>query len=215
MHNGVVADFPAIRRDVTELLAFDAYCNVLGSTDSEHAAALYMTNLTKGGTKETWQKTYPLDAMRKAMEDTVNQLMELQYRKTGDKRIPNSLNMCTTDGSKMVAIRFRNHATQAPPSLYWSEFAGTKLNRKFPGHPDSPNKVNEVAVKGEDERIGKHTIIASEPPTYDEKEWHLIGANCALTVDEKGVERETRIRYPEKYNAKDPGYDARVQFVGH
>jgi glutamine amidotransferase len=215
MHNGVVSDFPEIRRDVTDLLTFDAYCNVLGSTDSEHAAALYMTNLTKGGGKEAWEETYPIEAMREALQDTVIQIMELQSRRLGSRRTPNSLNICTTDGRKMVAIRFRNHETQAPPSLYWSEFAGRKLNRKFPGHPDSPDLVNEMAVKGEDERIGKHTIIASEPTTYDEKEWHLIGVNCELAVDETGIETETTIQYDTKYNAKDPEYDEKVQFVGH
>lgn len=215
MHNGTVSDFAVIRRDVTDLLSFDAYCNILGSTDSEHAAALYMTNLTKGGAKETWQKTYPMEEMLKALKNTVDQMMELQLRKLGDKRTPNSLNFCVTDGSKMVAIRFRNHATQQPPSLYWSEFAGRKLNRKFPGHPDDPNRVNEMAIKEEDEQIGKHTIIASEPTTYDAEEWHLIGRNCALSVDEKGVETETEIKYDSKYNARDPLYDERVEAVGH
>jgi glutamine amidotransferase len=215
MHNGVVSDFAVIRRDVTDLLSFDAYCNVLGSTDSEHAAALYMTNLTKGGGKETWQTSYPLEEMREALVNTVVQMMELQLQKLGNKRTPNSLNFCVTDGNKMVAIRFRNHATQQPPSLYWSEFAGRKLNRKFPGHPDDPDQVNEMAVKGEEEKIGKHTIISSEPTTYDPNEWHLVGRNCALSVNEKGVENETEITYDAKHNAKDPLYDEKVKGVGH
>lgn len=207
MHNGVVSDFSAIRRDMTDLMSYDAYCNIFGSTDSEHAAALYMTNLTNHGSKEAWQKTYPLEAMLSAMIKTVTQIMELQQTKVGDKRQPNSLNFCTTDGTKMVAIRFRNHATQQPPSLYWSEFAGRALNGKFPGHPDSPDLVNEFAIMGEDERIGKHTIIASEPTTYDKKDWHLINRNCALIVDENGVETEVLISYDEGLNAQDPDHD--------
>lgn len=59
----------------------------------------------------------------------------------------------------------------------------------------------------EDEKIGKHTIVASEPTTYDEKEWHLIGANCALLVDEEGVETEVKIQYDEELNARDPRFD--------
>lgn len=42
MHNGIISDFHGIRREMTTLLAYDAYCNILGSTDSEHAAALYV-----------------------------------------------------------------------------------------------------------------------------------------------------------------------------
>jgi glutamine amidotransferase len=203
MHNGVVSNFTDIRRDLTDLLSYDAYSNVLGTTDSEHAAALYITNLTQHGTRDTWEKEYPLDAMREALVKTVIQILELQHSRLGPKATPNSLNFCVTDGKKMVAIRFRNHASQQPPSLYWSEFAGRNLNTKFSGSPDSPDIVNEDAIKS-GERIGKHTIIASEPTTYDEAEWNLINKNCALTVDEKGVETEVPIEYNSALNAADP-----------
>lgn len=206
MHNGAISSFSNIRRDMTDLFSYDAYCNVLGSTDSEHAAALYITNLTNHGTKDTWEKEYPLDAMLEAMKKTVLQIMELQQKHLGKDATPNSLNFCTTDGKKMVAIRFRNHATEQPPSLYWSEFAGRTLNQKFPGNPDAADKVNEAASKGEGDRIGKHTIIASEPTTFDDTEWHLINRNCALTVDEFGTETEVPIEYDPVFNAVDPAF---------
>ncbi|KAJ4289038.1 hypothetical protein N0V90_011380 [Kalmusia sp. IMI 367209] len=209
MHNGVISNFSAIRRDMTDLMSFDAYCNILGSTDSEHSAALYMTNLTNHGTKETWQETYPLSAMLAAMQKTLVQIMELQKTKSGHARTPNSLNFCTTDGQKMVAIRFRNHATQQPPSLYWSEFAGRTLNTKYPGHPDAKELINEQAIWGEDKRIGKHTIIASEPTTYDQKEWNLIGKNSALMVDELGTETEVPLQYDAVLDAEDPSADGK------
>ena len=204
MHNGAISDFSKIRRDMTDLLTYDAYCNVLGSTDSEHAAALYMSNLTKQGTKDTWEKEYPITEMLSAMNKTVVQIMELQQKLLGDKKAPNSLNFCATDGKKMVAIRFRNHPTEQPPSLYWSEFAGKTLNQKYPGSPDGPGQTNDSATKGTDDKIGKHTIIASEPTTYDDAEWHLISANCALTVDEVGVEKESPLQYDKSLNAVDP-----------
>ncbi|KAH7084270.1 nucleophile aminohydrolase [Paraphoma chrysanthemicola] len=206
MHNGVISNFSTIRREMTDLLSFDAYCNIFGSTDSEHAAALYMTNLTNHGDKSTWDKPYPLKAMLAALQKTVIQILTLQHTKLGPKNTPNSLNFCTTDGTKLLAIRFRNHATQQPPSLYWSEFAGRTLNTKYPGNPDSKEIVN-MEASFEDEKIGKHTIVASEPTTYDEKEWHLIGANCALLVDEEGVETEVKIQYDEELNARDPRFD--------
>lgn len=210
MHNGAISGFSAIRRELTDLLCFDAYCNVFGSTDSEHAAALYMTNLTQHGDKAAWQVTYPLSEMLAAMRKTVVQIMTLQKVKMDDgERTPNSLNFCVTDGEKMVAIRFRNHETQQPPSLYWSETAGRSLNGKFPGSPDSEDGVNVEAVMDEEDGIGKHTIIASEPTTFDEKQWHLIGRNCALTVDEKGVEREVAINYDARLNAADPNADGK------
>ena len=57
---------------------------------------------------------------------------------------------------------------------------------------------------GADEKIGKHTIIASEPTTYDEGEWHLINANCIPTVDEQGAEKDVPIEYDAKFNDVDP-----------
>lgn len=168
-----------------------------------------MTNLTNHGTKESWQRTYSLGEMLAAMQKTVIQILELQKTKMGSSRTPNSLNFCTTDGQKMLAIRFRNHATEQPPSLYWSEFAGRTLNTKYPGHPDSQELVNEHAIWGDDKRIGKHTIIASEPTTYDEKEWNLIGKNCALTVDEEGTEIEVPLEYDTSLDAEDPSADGK------
>jgi glutamine amidotransferase len=210
MHNGAISNFSAIRRDLTNLLSFDTYCNVLGSTDSEHAAALYMTNLTNHGDKKSWDRPYPLKAMFAAIRKTVIQILQLQHDKLGAANTPNSLNFCTTDGTKLVAIRFRNHATQQPPSLYWSEFAGRTLNTKYPGHPDGKDIVNEESRLGEEENIGKHTIVASEPTTFDEKEWNLIARNHALLVDRDGVEREVEVEYEEGLNARDPKFDKTV-----
>ena len=206
MHNGAISDFSRIRREMTDLMSYDTYCNVLGSTDSEHAAALYISNLTNQGTQNTWEKEYSISDMLTALNKTVVQIMELQQKQLEDKKAPNSLNLCATDGKKMVAIRFRNHPTEQPPSLYWSEFAGKTLNQKYPGHPDGPDKTNDSATKSTDDKIGKHTIIASEPTTYDDTEWHLIGANCALTVDEYGTEKETPLQYDTSFNAVDPSY---------
>ncbi|KAH7385436.1 nucleophile aminohydrolase [Phaeosphaeria sp. MPI-PUGE-AT-0046c] len=207
MHNGVISNFSAIRRDLTALLSFDTYCNIFGSTDSEHAAALYMTNLTHHGDKTTWNRPYPLKEMFAALRKTVIQILSLQHDKLGAANTPNSLNFCTTDGTKLLAIRFRNHATQQPPSLYWSKFAGRSLNTKYPGHPDSKDIVNEESTLGEEARIGKHMIVASEPTTFDEKEWHLIGRNCALLVDSDGVERTLEVDYDKGLDARDPKFD--------
>lgn len=122
MHNGIVSDFCDIRRDITESIAYDAFCNIFGTTDSEHVAALYLTYLTNQGTSSSWDEEYPLETMTGAVQRTIVEIMKFQYTKLGNRAKPNSLNLCVTDGKKMVAIRFRNHTTQQPPSLYWSGF---------------------------------------------------------------------------------------------
>ncbi|KAI1343249.1 N-terminal nucleophile aminohydrolase [Xylariaceae sp. FL0016] len=202
MHNGVVADFARVRRDMMDLMAYDAYENVRGSTDSEHAAALYMTHLAGlAHTRDAWERSYPLDAMGEALRRTVVAILELQHQTLGGRAAANSLNFCATDGRKMVACRFRNHASQQPPSLYWSEFAGKDLNQKYPGDPNSSHAGDRQEEEAGGQRIGKHTIIASEPTTFDESEWHLIKKNHILTVDEKGTETEVPLEYGSELDA--------------
>jgi glutamine amidotransferase len=201
MHNGVVSNFTHIAREISTKLNFDAYAGVRGSTDSEHAAALYMTYLTgSDSTKDTWEKSYPLPAMKDALQKTVITIMEVQRQVLGTNVTPNSLNFCVTDGSKLVACRFRNHSTEQPPSLYWSEFAGKTLNRKYPGNPDGPELTNAEQVYNIEKKYGTHTIVASEPTTYDKKEWHLIGKNNMLLVGEDGVEIEVPLEYDPALN---------------
>ncbi|KAH9880368.1 hypothetical protein IAQ61_000659 [Plenodomus lingam] len=208
MHNGVISNFSSIRRELTDLLSFPTYCHILGSTDSEHAAALYMTNLTShSDDPEAWSKPYPLTTMFTALRTTVLQILTLQHKTLGPANTPSSLNFCATDGIQLIALRFRNHASQQPPSLYWSESAGRTLNTKFPGHPDGAHVRNEEAVMGAEEKMGRHTIVASEPTTYEEKEWHLIGRNCALLVDEGGGEVEVKVEYGAELDARDPKFD--------
>ncbi|KAF1991347.1 N-terminal nucleophile aminohydrolase [Aulographum hederae CBS 113979] len=203
MHNGAISNFLAIKRDMTDMLSYDAYCNVLGTTDSEHLGALYMSKLTNNGAKATWEKQYPLEEMRDALVAAVIDVMKLQKEKLGSKNAPNSLNLCATDGRRMVTCRFRNHATQQPPSLYWSEFAGRILSRKYEGGPNEEAPKDDSTIKPAEE-CGKHTIISSEPTTYNEKDWHLIGRNSILMVDTDGVEREEEIKYDGELNAEDP-----------
>ncbi|MCJ1272306.1 hypothetical protein MMC21_000092 [Puttea exsequens] len=132
MHNGMVSDFVSICRDMVDLMDDDAYANIHGSTDSEHFAALYITYLTGGKGKASWEKQYTVLHMRDAMRKVVGTVVELQRKKLGAKAQPNSLNLAATDGSQLVAFRFRNHATEQPPSLYYSTKAGVTLNRKYP-----------------------------------------------------------------------------------
>lgn len=100
----------------------------------------------------------------------------------------------------MVAMRIRNHATEQPPSLYWSTTQGVVLNRKFPDHPDG--KENPLAQK-RPEQHGRHVIVASEPTTYDKEEWAVIEKNCAVLVEKDGVARVERMEIPESWNAVD------------
>jgi glutamine amidotransferase len=63
MHNGYIADFTKIARQMSNLMTQECFENISGGTDTEHFAALYMSYLTFGEGKEGWEKVYETDKM--------------------------------------------------------------------------------------------------------------------------------------------------------
>jgi len=212
MHNGYIANFAKIKRKMCEYMSQEAYEHIEGGTDTEHFAALLMTFLCKNvkstaeikqgeGELETpaaWEVIYGIDAMREALELTIAQVITIQKDISGSAAEPNDLNVAFTNGKSLVACRFRNHATEQPPSLYYSTTAGVTLNRQYPDHPDGANGPhgaakgdaekgveghNPKAKKGSEEH-GKHVIVASEPTTYKESQWELIEKNRVVMVED-------------------------------
>ncbi|KAG8688736.1 hypothetical protein FRC08_011280 [Ceratobasidium sp. 394] len=189
MHNGSISSFSKIRRDLCAKMSAKAYGNIRGSTDSEHLAAMYHTHLG-----EDWEAEYSLEDMKRALERAIGDVLALQ-RQLPDATVPlaaSSLNLCTTDGGKLLAFRFRNSdEDEQPPSLYMSTKAGVTLNRKYVGHPEfgKDYKAEEGAsgLIGEDalppEAHGNHVVVSSEPTTYDLDDWDLIPKNKAVLVD--------------------------------
>lgn len=204
MHNGVVSDFVRIRRGVCDILDPDTYANILGSTDSEHVAALFVYYLNGGKGKASWDNEYSVQQLNNALHDAVATIIELQKKILGNEAKPNSLNLAVTDGTKMVAYRFRNHVEEQPPSLYYSTKAGVTLNRKYPDHPDGvelPDRHQAARIEAEEH--GAHVIVASEPSTYKVEDWELIGKNQALLVDTDGTAKIEDIPYEKSWDAKD------------
>lgn len=202
MHNGFIADFLSIRRPLCDLLSLDAYAHIAGTTDSEHLAALYITYLTDGAGKEAWESesystTHMFDALRKAVETVI----KLQQEVLGpEKAQPNDLNLATTDGVRLVSFRVRNHATEQPPSLYYSTSAGVTFNRKYPGMADGEKKENPRAWKKAEEH-GRHVIVASEPSTYKKGEWKLLEKNLAVVVERDGRMKVQEVGVKKEWNA--------------
>ena len=114
-------------------------------------------------------------------------IVELQEQKLGNKMAPNSLNFCATDGSKDGSHTFPQPCHAATSQLVLVRVCGSK---------PEPGIVNEQATKGTHEET---TIIASEPTTYHEKEWHLILLLMSLA-------QRRRYRSNERLNAKDLVY---------
>jgi len=200
MHNGVISNFVSIKRQLCAPLDNDTYAAILGGTDSEHLGALTIHYLTSGRGKASWDEEYTTAQLEAALHAAVKTVVELQKKILGPEARPNSLNLAITDGTKMVCYRFRNHDNEQPPSLYYSTRAGVTLNRKFPGHPDG-GKV--VGSRRAEEEHGAHVIVASEPSTYKEDDWTLIGKNQAVLVEKDGSVEVRDIQYEKTWDAQD------------
>lgn len=201
MHNGVVSNFLAIRREISNMLDDDTYANCLGSTDSETIGALYISNLTGRRGKSAWEEEFTTREMAVALHKAVVTIMETQQKVLGNKAAPNSLNLAATDGRRLVAYRFRNHETEQPPSLYYSTKAGVTLNRKY---PDQANGGHNSQASRAAEEHGRHVIVASEPTTYKQEDWSLIPRNSCLLVEVNGDVTVESVPYEDKWNVEDP-----------
>jgi glutamine amidotransferase len=195
-----------VRRPMLELIEKSAYENIHGTTDSEHLAALYMTNLTRsqGGGTPSWERQYTTQEMLEALVAAFHQVVRIQQSVLGAQNVQAcSLNVCCTDGEQLIAVRLRNHAIENPPSLYYSTTAGVTLNRKFPDHPDAgkDNPEHPSRLKKEEEH-GKHVIVASEPTTYKIEDWNVIEKNHALLVDREGNCKEIKVDMPSEFLAQ-------------
>ncbi|EIW59609.1 N-terminal nucleophile aminohydrolase [Trametes versicolor FP-101664 SS1] len=185
MHNGVVAHFPEIKRAMALALSDGAHDLVKGTTDSELLAALFFTYLEEGRGPHAWDAAHPLDELKRCLERAISTVLGLQrdaMARAGKAPDASSLNIAVTDGEQLLAIRFRNHAAEHPPSLYLSTRAGVALNTKFPGHPDVAGADNGAGNFRAEEEHGDHVIVASEPTTYKEEHWELIPKNQCVMV---------------------------------
>ncbi|TCD62098.1 hypothetical protein EIP91_007473 [Steccherinum ochraceum] len=184
MHNGVVAHFDLIKRQMCTAMSHEAFQLIRGTTDSEHLAALTFTYLGAQRGPQAWEVSHPLEEVKIALEKAVTKVIELQLQATAALGVPleaSSLNVAITDGTQLLTIRFRNHPTEHPPSLYFSTRAGIKLNRKFPGHPDREGDNGSQNLKATQEH-GDHVIVCSEPTTYTPSDWELIKKNECIMV---------------------------------
>ena len=195
MHNGGVAHFAAIRRRLALDASAEAMARVLGTTDSELLAALVFTLLEERRGPRAWEDAHPVEELRACLERALQRVLDVQREVLGPGVAPDasSLNVCLTDGEQLVAVRFRNHATEHPPSLYLSTTAGVALNSKFPGHPDREGEDNgAVNLKAAHEH-GAHVIVASEPTTFKEEDWVLIPKNTCVMVGKDMVVRSSPV----------------------
>jgi glutamine amidotransferase len=152
MHNGVVAGFSSIKRDLVLAVEPDLFPDIEGSTDSE---VFFFLALTFGLEDD------PPAAVARAVG-----LIEESGRRQG-VRYPMQMTVATTDGETMWAFRYSSEGQSR--SLFHSEDIAT-LRAQYPEHP----VLHELS---EDSRL-----VVSEPLGDLKGAWREVPESTCLVV---------------------------------
>lgn len=161
MHNGKIAGFRAIRRRLCDSLDDGFYDGIQGTSDSEHAFALFLQFLSGQQDKQD-----PA-AIAGALEQTIRQINSW----TSDAGIEgiSRLNIAVTDGQTIVATRYVSDLDGEANTLYigkGANFGVHEQDYRFSAARSRPGVV----------------VIASEPLTDDRSDWATVPVNHMLTI---------------------------------
>ena len=161
MHNGGIEGFNRIKRRLRQSLPDHLYHAIEGTTDSEHAFALFLSLL------EDTDRTASVGEMGQILVKTIARLE--QWTAEAGITGPSYYNFAVTDGQSIAAIRYISDQRLEPISLYYS------AGKKFACF-DGVGQMVE-ALPGE-----QTVIIASERLTEQNDDWVRVAPNHVLTV---------------------------------
>lgn len=164
MHNGSVADFHKVRRRLREGLRDEFYDMINGTTDSEHAFALFLNEL-----RASFDQVTP-EEMRAALVATIRRLNELT-REAGIEA-PSYYNFAVTDGRAMIVSRYCSAPGTPGASLHVSR--GTRFVCQ-------PGGVCDMESVASDEPASA-VIVSSERLTSDASDYLGVPDNHTVAV---------------------------------
>ena len=159
-HNGTIASFRQIQRDLCNLLHEEDYLLIRGQTDSEHLAALISTQLRSISTPG-------LDHYQAAITEALSQVHALQNARGVAPLV--RANYMLTDGTELIALKYTSSEQQEAWSLYYSSFEHSSAHAIPRFHSTS--------------KIGTGVVVASEPLTESSEAWNKIPENHFLKID--------------------------------
>ena len=166
MHNGSAAQFERIKRPLRAALPDKFYNFIQGTTDSEHAFALFLTHLKKA--------PFEADAaaMREALVKTIHDLDEL----TEEANIKETsfYNFAVTNGSEIVVSRYHSNDDESSASLHYSR------GKHFAVLPSGKYDLEKASNRKEAEYV----IISSEILTDNTADFPDVPENHTITVRE-------------------------------
>lgn len=167
MHNGAIREFRRIKRRLRETLDDTVYDLIQGTTDSEHAFAVFLNQLMDR------IDDYTVDDLVDALRNTISILDG--WTKEFEVDVPCHFNFAVTDGQTVIATRYANDPEVLPPTLYYS--AGERFE----------NVDGYYRMRSTD-RHPQAVIIASEPITETRSDWiEVPPSNMVLVTPELHV----------------------------
>ncbi len=161
MHNGAIAQFLKIKRRLRQSLNDGLYNSIQGTTDSEHAFAVFLNQLPDHFSN------YPADELMRTMLATIQQL-NVWSDEAGITE-PSYCNFPVTDGKTVIATRYVSDPSKESASLYFS--SGTK----FECH-------EEVCRMVQAEQQEHAVIVTSEPLTDVKQDWTEVPNNHLVMI---------------------------------
>ena len=153
MHNGMIEDFPRVRRDLLMAIDPQLFTSLEGSTDSETMFLLAMS--------------FGLEHSPAPAIARMAGFVEATARRHGIAH-PLSMTVCASDGEQLVAVRYASEG-QSPRSLYHS----TSFKHLHALYPDDPR----IAAVGDDAYL-----IVSEPLVDLPQAWAQVPESTAIVV---------------------------------
>ena len=160
MHNGSVADFQKIKRELRATLSDEAYGSIQGTTDSEHLFARFRDHVRRLSGADQ------LDSMANALAATIRDVEQLS--RAVDARRDSLLNLAVSDGQRAVVSRYASGDSE-PPSLYLrtgTQYVCERGVCRMLDDGDTPTTV----------------IVASEPLTK-EASWDEVPNDHMVLID--------------------------------
>lgn len=164
MHNGVVAGFHQIKRRLRESLKDEFYNMIQGTTDSEHAFALFLNNLRVPFGEVNGEE------MRHALVETIARLNE--WTRDAGESTHSFYNFAVTDGQLTVVSRYASGEGVPGASLHYSR------GHRFECLPSGLCDMHSVT----DDAQAQAVIVASERLTDDPADWIDVPDNHTITV---------------------------------
>lgn len=161
MHNGAIAQFLKIKRQLRRSLKDELYNFIQGTSDSEHAFAVFLNQLPDH------LSNYSAEELGQAMLATIHQLNVWSDQASITE--PSYYNFAVTDGHTVIVTRYVNVPGQEPASLYFS--SGTKF--------ECQEGVCRMVQAGQHEHA---VIVTSEPLTDVEQDWTEVPKNHLVMV---------------------------------